>query len=292
MSNKIQFKRGLRANLPTLDIGEPAFTTNDKAIHIGTDAGNIELAKKSDIPTSLPANGGNAATATKLQTARQINGVAFDGSANITISATDNTKAPINHASGNTTYGIGTRSNYGHVAVIDDLNGGYGEAHVLHANQGRTLDINKADKFLTLIRTISLPMTTNDTILSFSEAGITGYDEILFVITGNLSFTVGNSSNQSISIDLRNRGNTNRINLLNCGKYSGNYSANVNVQSSTQAIVRQSFNESALAMSPSLMFGPDYNILLDGSNILISWSSNTTINSSSLTLKIYGRKFI
>lgn|GEM_PF-4984382 len=33
------------------------------------------------------ANGGNAATATKLQTARKINGVAFDGSADITLKA-------------------------------------------------------------------------------------------------------------------------------------------------------------------------------------------------------------
>jgi len=38
---------------------------------------------------------GNAATATKLATARTINGVAFDGSANITISSTDATKLPL-----------------------------------------------------------------------------------------------------------------------------------------------------------------------------------------------------
>lgn len=40
-----------------------------------------------DFPSSLPANGGNASTATKLQTAIKINGVAFDGSADITITA-------------------------------------------------------------------------------------------------------------------------------------------------------------------------------------------------------------
>ena len=37
---------------------------------------------------------GNSATATKLQTARTINGVSFDGSANITITATDNNAIP------------------------------------------------------------------------------------------------------------------------------------------------------------------------------------------------------
>lgn len=38
-------------------------------------------------PTSMPANGGNAATADKLKTARNINNVPFDGSANITVVA-------------------------------------------------------------------------------------------------------------------------------------------------------------------------------------------------------------
>ena len=55
---------------------------------------------------------GNAATATKLQTARTINGVSFDGTANITV--TDSTKAPIAHSSSATTYGISTASVYGH----------------------------------------------------------------------------------------------------------------------------------------------------------------------------------
>ena len=44
-------------------------------------------------PSFIGALTGNAATATKLQTARTINGVAFDGSANITIA--DSTKLPL-----------------------------------------------------------------------------------------------------------------------------------------------------------------------------------------------------
>mgnify|MGYP000883448400 FL=1 len=82
----------------------------------------------SNKPTSLPANGGtsaactgNAATATKLQTARAINGVSFDGQQNITIA--DSTKAPTNHASTGTTYGVGNASSYGHVKVRNDLVG-------------------------------------------------------------------------------------------------------------------------------------------------------------------------
>lgn len=46
------------------------------------------LHNKSDIvgfPSTMPANGGNAETAERLETARSINGVKFDGSANINI---------------------------------------------------------------------------------------------------------------------------------------------------------------------------------------------------------------
>ena len=53
----------------------------------------VEIDKKADktqIPTTLPANGGRADTAAKLQTPRTINGVAFDGSANITVTASAN----------------------------------------------------------------------------------------------------------------------------------------------------------------------------------------------------------
>lgn len=52
-------------------------------------------ALKTEIPTSLPANGGNSATATKLATPRTISlsgitatGASFDGSANVTIAVT------------------------------------------------------------------------------------------------------------------------------------------------------------------------------------------------------------
>ena len=61
---------------------------------------NAEIANDAPTKTGSGASGtwgisvsGNAATATKLATARTINGVAFDGSANITIA--DSTKAPL-----------------------------------------------------------------------------------------------------------------------------------------------------------------------------------------------------
>jgi lysophospholipase L1-like esterase len=49
MSNKIQVKRGVEANLPTLDIGEPALTTDTNKPFFGTSTGNLELATKQQI---------------------------------------------------------------------------------------------------------------------------------------------------------------------------------------------------------------------------------------------------
>lgn len=37
---KIQIKRGLKANMPTLSEGELGFATDDKELYIGTDEGN------------------------------------------------------------------------------------------------------------------------------------------------------------------------------------------------------------------------------------------------------------
>lgn len=48
-----------------------------------------------DFPTSMPANGGTASKADKLTNARNINGIVFDGTTDITV--TDDTKSPIGH---------------------------------------------------------------------------------------------------------------------------------------------------------------------------------------------------
>ena len=55
----------------------------------------LKLDANAKLPTSITGNAdGNAATATKLQTARTINGVIFDGSADITINAGTNYTLP------------------------------------------------------------------------------------------------------------------------------------------------------------------------------------------------------
>lgn len=91
---------GAPASLDTLkEISDWIETHSDSAsamnTQIQTNSTNISnlqtsKANKTDIPTSLPANGGNAATAEKLKTSRKINDVAFDGSADITIKAEAN----------------------------------------------------------------------------------------------------------------------------------------------------------------------------------------------------------
>jgi len=48
MANKIQIRRGLETNLPTLDVGEVAFTTDSHKFFIGTSGSNIEFRQASD----------------------------------------------------------------------------------------------------------------------------------------------------------------------------------------------------------------------------------------------------
>ena len=47
MPNKIQFKRGLKAGLPSLGIGEPAFCTDTKELFMGTASGNAKMSPES-----------------------------------------------------------------------------------------------------------------------------------------------------------------------------------------------------------------------------------------------------
>jgi hypothetical protein len=65
MSQKILFKRGTKINLPMLNTGEPAFTTDTEDIYIGNGTSNIRIAKDSDINTVyITTNSGNAYTVT------------------------------------------------------------------------------------------------------------------------------------------------------------------------------------------------------------------------------------
>lgn len=49
MANKIQLRRGLKANLPNLNAGEPAFTTDSKEFYVGNGANNTKIYTDADI---------------------------------------------------------------------------------------------------------------------------------------------------------------------------------------------------------------------------------------------------
>ena len=53
MANKIQIRRGLKANLPTLDVGEPALCTDTKEVFVGNTGGNVALINKEVMDSHL-----------------------------------------------------------------------------------------------------------------------------------------------------------------------------------------------------------------------------------------------
>ena len=155
-------------------------------------------------PTSLPANGGtssacsgNAATATKLQTARAINGVNFDGTQNITVA--DSTKAPSNHASTGNAYGLGTPTNYGHVKTINNLaQASHLDGTALSAYQGKVLNdkINNVSKISIIKGAVTKP---NDNIASFDvNIPITSANTIELDLSTNM--TVQNATGHTNGI--------------------------------------------------------------------------------------------
>jgi hypothetical protein len=49
---EIKFKRGLKSKLPNLDVAEPGFTTDTEELFIGSEDGNIQIAKQIDLNTT------------------------------------------------------------------------------------------------------------------------------------------------------------------------------------------------------------------------------------------------
>lgn len=93
--------------------------------HTGSDgSAQVAYGNITGKPASLPANGGRADTANKLTTARRINGVAFDGSADITVTANPNA-----HNQSASTISAGTFQG----AVVAQSNADYGNRQVRNA---------------------------------------------------------------------------------------------------------------------------------------------------------------
>ena len=98
-------------------------TTEGQAIyHYYGDFGATTWKSKKQIAYTDSSITGNAATATKLATARTINGVSFDGSANITVA--DSTKLPLagGTLSGAVNFANNTLNKFGDDVSIGDVN--------------------------------------------------------------------------------------------------------------------------------------------------------------------------
>ena len=122
--------------LETVKVNDTALTPSNKAVNVTVPTTVAELtdsadyAKTTDIPTTLPANGGNSDTATKLATARTINDASFDGSASIRTANSWNFS--LGHALEETRYAIFARTpssnsndNCGATLLVTDC-GSYG----------------------------------------------------------------------------------------------------------------------------------------------------------------------
>ena len=109
--------RGLKSKLPVLADGELGFCKDTLELYIGTSAGNKLIGAGADMLKSIydTNNDGKvdrtekADTAIKLETARKINGVAFDGTADININVSGGAKVEQGYYYGN---GVSYRSIY------------------------------------------------------------------------------------------------------------------------------------------------------------------------------------
>lgn len=94
--------------------------------------------------------------------------------------------APSSHASSDTTYGVGTTANYGHVKTINGLTqASHVNGTALSAYQGKVLNDAVGLKALkpVLIRSISMPTTLKGFSVQITD-NLDAYDEIILELTG------------------------------------------------------------------------------------------------------------
>jgi hypothetical protein len=98
VSDKIRIKRGNKANLPNLDVAEFGFCIDTRETFIGSDIGNIQLAKKSDIPSSVGGGVGNTSYLIELDRWGIIQGIPTKPYANQNYTNANNNITGINNA--------------------------------------------------------------------------------------------------------------------------------------------------------------------------------------------------
>lgn len=98
----IKFRRGAKATMPTLAQGEPAYTTDESKVYIGSGTKNIELARAEDVQTQLnaKADASHGTHVTYSTAAPKVAGTASAGSAS-TVSRSDHVHPAQTSVSGN-----------------------------------------------------------------------------------------------------------------------------------------------------------------------------------------------
>lgn len=173
------------------DIEVPVLSVNSKTGNVTITKADVGLSSVDNTTDSTK----NVLSATKLTTARTINGVSFNGTSNITIPTTDATKAPTNHASTGTAYGVGTIANYGHVKVRNDLNAGsFVNGESLSAYQGKVLNDKLDELNCTLIRTLSINLANGASAIAIPSTDFENYNEFIFVVRGTFSSSSKNNN--------------------------------------------------------------------------------------------------
>lgn len=216
-----------------------------------------------------------------------------------------NGKAPTNHASTGTGYGLGTTANYGHVKTRNDLNATtYVDGEALSAYQGKVL----SDKLYTtkpvLLATIPLNLTTAVDIKSYISNGYNPYDEYIFDLSGSIttqnthpsqaqSLGIGLGSNPASGIDI------DFVEMIVPPATTRTHT--INVKSSAQAIYYRydsySHRKSYAFPGNSVNYLPAILSTLDTTTAYTQfkvYNPSTTylqLSSNTLVLKIYGLNY-
>lgn len=145
----------------------PSTVLGNSSVYIGTTAVTLNRAS-ANISLTGTSIDGNAGTATKLQTARTINGASFDGSANITVTANTTNSQTIKFDTG--------------VTEGTDL-------YTFNGSAAKTLDI-KAGTNVTLTKAAgSITINANDTSVDWSEIQNKPDPTITVTLTGDVTGT-------------------------------------------------------------------------------------------------------
>ncbi len=239
--------------------------------------------------------------AAKLATARTINGVAFDGSANITVA--DSTKAPTNHASTANTYGIGTAVNHGHVKVRHDFLGTATEGETVSSGKIKEIADGSIQDKPALLATIPVSLTTAIDLTNYLKNGSNAYDEYIFELSGSITAkNIDTANNNFFGLCIDNRAPIQAVgyNVMFSSYAAPNTTKTITYSKKIFRVKRSQLTEERTASFESyeLFGGSSIHVVKSGTfsnaNIylrLICEVSNWNFSNSSLVLKIYGLNY-